>query len=69
MAVSDRQHRRKPLAESIATLEEQLFKAEQIGNTKKVKALKIVLKRLKRNVDISNATSLYKRTREKEKVR
>lgn len=69
MAVSSGQNRRKSIAESIATLEEQLFEAEQIGNTKKVKALKIVLKRLKRNVDSKKATFLHKRTGKNKEAR
>lgn len=56
-------------AESIAKLEESLFEAEQKGNTRKVKALKLVLKRLKKNVEFENATSLYKRTGKKNKAR
>ena len=56
-------------AESIAKLEESLFEAEQKGNTRKVKALKLVLKRLKKNVDLKNAASLYKRTGKKNKAR
>ena len=55
-------------AESIAKLEESLFEAEQKGNTRKVKALKLVLKRLKKNVDLKNAASLYKRVRKNHKT-
>jgi len=35
------------IKESIARVEEQLFKAEQEGNTRQVKVLRLVLKRLK----------------------
>lgn len=38
---------KKSLNESIASVEEQIFEAEQKGNTRKVKALKVILKRLK----------------------
>ena len=35
------------IKESIAKIEEQIFKAEQEGNTRQVKVLRLVLKRLK----------------------
>lgn len=38
---------KKSLNESIAATEEKIFEAEKSGNTKKVKALKSILKRLK----------------------
>ena len=68
MEISTRQHRPKSLSESIAKLEESLFEAEQKGNTMKVKALKLVLKRLKKNVEFENAASLHQRTGKKNKA-
>ena len=56
-------------AESIAKLEESLFEAERKGNTRKVKALKLVLQRLKKNVEFENAASLYQRTGKKNEAR
>ena len=53
----------RSVKESIAKLEEQLFEAEKVGNTRKVKAIKNCLKRLKSGMDFSNATALHKRTR------
>lgn len=35
------------IKESIARVEEQIFKAEQEGNTRQVRVLRLVLKRLK----------------------
>ena len=55
--------------ESIAKLEESLFEAEQKGNTRKVKALKLVLKRLKNGMDFKNAASLHKRNGKKNEAR
>ena len=60
MADISQKHRPKSLAESIATLEEQLFEAEKVGNTRKAKVIKLILKRFK-SVDGKNATSLHKR--------
>lgn len=57
----------RSVKESIAKLEEQLFEAEKIGNTRKVRAIKNCLKRLKSGMDISNAITLHKRVR-KEKA-
>ncbi len=37
----------KSIKESIARVEEQLFKAEQDGNTRQARVLRLVLKRLK----------------------
>ena len=39
------------IKESIARVEEQIFKAEQEGNTRQVKVLRLVLKRLKNLID------------------
>lgn len=49
MEVSTGQHRCKSLNESIATLEEQLSEAEQKGNTRKARVIKLILARLKRD--------------------
>lgn len=38
----------KKLSESLAKLEQDLFEAEQKGNTRKAKALKLIIKRLKK---------------------
>lgn len=43
----------KKIGESIAAVEEELFKAEQEGNTRKAKALKLILKRLRKIKSIS----------------
>ena len=53
----------RSIKESIAKLEEQLFEAERVGNTRKFRAIKNCLKRLKSGMDISNAIALHKRTR------
>lgn len=45
--VIEKDTKKRTIKESIAFFQEQLFEAEQSGNTRKVKALKIVLKRLK----------------------
>lgn len=45
------------IKESIARVEEQIFKAEQEGNTRQVKVLRLVLKRLK---NLSKQTRLEK---------
>ncbi len=60
MAISAGPNRRKSLAESIATLEEQLFNAEQTGNTRQAKVIKLILKRFK-SVDGKKTTSLHQR--------
>ncbi len=56
-------------AESLARLEESLFEAEQKGNTRKVKVLKMVLKRLKNGMDFKNAASLHQRTGKNKEAR
>ncbi len=45
------------IKESIARVEEQIFKAEQEGNTRQVRVLRLVLKRLK---NLSKQTRLEK---------
>lgn len=61
-------HRPKSLAESIATLEEQVFQAEQTGNTRQAKVIKLILKRFK-SVDGKNAASLHKRNGKNNKAK
>ena len=39
----------RSIKESIAKLEEQLFEAEKIGNTRQARAIRLVLKRLKKD--------------------
>jgi hypothetical protein len=46
--VIEKDTKKKSKKESVAHFEEALFEAEQTGNTRKVKALKIILKRLKK---------------------
>ena len=53
----------RSVKESIAKLEEQLFEAEQNGNTQKAKVIKLILKRFKRGLDSKNAAPLHKRVR------
>lgn len=57
------------IKESIAKIEESLFDAKQKGNTRKVKALKLVLKRLKNGIDFKNAAPLHKRVGKKNEAR
>lgn len=60
MAVSARQHRLKSLAESIASLEEQLSEAERVGNTRKARVIKLILARLKRDKKLGKIQQLTK---------
>lgn len=55
--------------ESIARIEESLFEAEQKGNTRKAKVLKMVLKRLKNGMYFKNAASLHQRTGKNKEAR
>ena len=45
--VTERTKSKVKLSDSIASIEEKIFKAEQEGNTRQTKALKAILKRLK----------------------
>lgn len=67
----DRVHKnvkKKTLKESIARLEESLFEAEQNGNTRQAKVIKLILKRFK-SVDGKNAASLHQRTGKNKEAR